>query len=180
MSNSPSFNITDTVSQDMFSKNSLATPGLKPNQKLNNSSAEEKSSNLSDKISSVTSHIIQQSQPVSGSGNGNPSQKSWAIDSNSQSSLNQNQNNDDTEEENSPVLTIEKQKEKLTIQFELEKSMIDMKYTQQLGALEKQSKPNNPLTKRLLTKVQNEWNQAVQKKKVEFDSKMENMTDNLD
>ncbi len=39
------------------------------------------------------------------------------------------------------------------MQFELEKSMIDMKYQQQMQALEKKGKPNNPLTKRLMAKV---------------------------
>jgi len=35
--------------------------------------------------------------------------------------------------------------------------MIDMKYEQQMAALEKKSKPGNPLTKRLMQKVQSEW-----------------------
>lgn len=44
--------------------------------------------------------------------------------------------------------------------------MIDMKYQQQMAALEK--KATNPLTKRLMQKVQNEWNAAIQKKKDEL------------
>jgi hypothetical protein len=37
------------------------------------------------------------------------------------------------------------------IRYELEKSMVDMKYKQQMEALQK--KPNNALTKKLLNKV---------------------------
>jgi len=53
--------------------------------------------------------------------------------------------------------------------------MIDMKYKQQLTALEKQNKPNNPLTKRLVAKVQKEWDQAVAKRKQEYDQKLDKM-----
>jgi len=49
--------------------------------------------------------------------------------------------------------------------------MIDMKYQQQMSALEKKGKPNNPLTKRLMAKVQTEWSQAIEKKKKEFEAK---------
>lgn len=52
----------------------------------------------------------------------------------------------------------------MKVRFELEKSMIDMKYQQQMTALERKSKPGNPLTKRLVTKVQSEWDNAVSKK----------------
>ena len=38
-----------------------------------------------------------------------------------------------------------------------------MKYKQQMEALQK--KPKNALTKKLIAKVQNEWDQAVAKKK---------------
>lgn len=38
-----------------------------------------------------------------------------------------------------------------TVRFELEKSMIDMKYKQQMEALQK--KPKNALTKKLIAKV---------------------------
>jgi hypothetical protein len=41
--------------------------------------------------------------------------------------------------------------------------MIDMKYKQQMEALQK--KPSNALTKKLIAKVQNEWNQAIHRKK---------------
>jgi Holliday junction resolvase RusA-like endonuclease len=49
--------------------------------------------------------------------------------------------------------------------------MIDMKYQQQMTALEKKGKPNNPLTKRLLQKVQSEWTTSIEKKKEEFRQK---------
>jgi hypothetical protein len=37
-----------------------------------------------------------------------------------------------------------------------------------MTALEKKGKPNNPLTKRLMQKVQTEWDKAVAKKKSDF------------
>jgi len=60
------------------------------------------------------------------------------------------------------------EKTQLKIQFELEKSMVDMKYKQQIEALERKNKGSNPLTKRLMTKIQSEWTKAVEKKKHEF------------
>ena len=56
----------------------------------------------------------------------------------------------------------------MKIKFELEKSMIDMKYQQQVTSLEKKGKPGNPLTKRLMVKIQTEWDNAVSKKRDEF------------
>lgn len=40
-----------------------------------------------------------------------------------------------------------------------------------MTALEKKGKPNNPLTKRLLQKVQSEWTTSIEKKKEEFRQK---------
>ena len=37
-----------------------------------------------------------------------------------------------------------------------------------MTALEKKGKPNNPLTKRLMQKVQTEWDKAVAKKRQDF------------
>ena len=37
-----------------------------------------------------------------------------------------------------------------------------------MAALEKKGKPNNPLTKRLMQKVQSEWDKAIAKKKQDF------------
>ena len=75
---------------------------------------------------------------------------------------------DNSQNENSA----EVQLNKLKIDFELEKSMIDMKYKQQIQALEKKTKPNNPITKRLMTKVQNEWKAAITKKEQEYQDKV--------
>lgn len=44
-----------------------------------------------------------------------------------------------------------------------------MKYNQQMEALKK--KPSNALTKKLMNKVQNEWDSAINKKKLEFNIK---------
>lgn len=56
----------------------------------------------------------------------------------------------------------------LKIKFELEKSMIDKKYQQQIVAVEKRGKPDNPLNKRLRAKIETEWNNAIEKKKQEY------------
>ena len=70
------------------------------------------------------------------------------------------------------------------MRYELEKSVIDLKYQQQIDALQKKSKPNNPLTKRLLAKVQAEWEQAVQRKKEDLEAERQQVrepnTDSLD
>lgn len=60
------------------------------------------------------------------------------------------------------------QAKQLRVKYELEKSMVDMKYQQQMTALERKSKPGNPLTQRLMAKVQSEWDNAVQKKIQDF------------
>lgn len=49
------------------------------------------------------------------------------------------------------------QLEHLRAKYDVDKSIIDLKYQQQIEALQKKSKPNNPLTKRLIAKVQAEW-----------------------
>ena len=54
-----------------------------------------------------------------------------------------------------------------------------MKYQQQLQALEKKSKPNNPLTKRLIQKVQTEWSAAIEKKKKEFNMSIDDVEVNI-
>ena len=66
------------------------------------------------------------------------------------------------------------------MRYELEKSMTDMKYQQQIDALQKKSKPNNPLTKRLLAKVQAEWDQAVQRKRADFEADCKQIEDQND
>jgi len=58
--------------------------------------------------------------------------------------------------------------------------MTDMKYQQQIDALQKKSKPNNPLTKRLLAKVQAEWDQAVQRKRADFEADCKRIEDQND
>jgi len=55
-------------------------------------------------------------------------------------------------------------------QFSIEKELIDTKYQQQLQVLEK--KPQNAITKKLISKVQNEWTKAVEKKRKEMEEKL--------
>lgn len=62
------------------------------------------------------------------------------------------------------------QYEQLRAAYEQEKAAIDWKYQQQLDALQKKSKSTNPLTKRLLGKVQAEWDQALQRRKADFEA----------
>lgn len=55
-----------------------------------------------------------------------------------------------------------------------------MKYQQQMTALERKSKPGNPLTKRLVAKVQTEWDKAIQKKVEEYQQQASEIDINFD
>jgi hypothetical protein len=99
---------------------------------------------LSDQLISVESRSVQKGGNSGGnSGELNSSlnnSKSWGIQSNpSSQNIHSDINQDGQEEEQkqSGPGNHKEEVEKLHIQFELEKSMIDMKYKQQLTALEK-------------------------------------------
>ena len=125
------------MKMDVKSPNSTTLPNKNISLNLKTSSGE--SSNLSDKIVSVESKI--------------PSgQQSWGIQSNpSSQNLTEESKHTTPDAEEIP----ESEVNNLRIQYELEKSMIDMKYKQQKTALEKKSDGTkvNPLTARLMKKV---------------------------
>jgi hypothetical protein len=146
---SNSFDIVDAVSQEVVS----STGNSKKTGKGSKESKDE-SLNLSDRIKSVVSE-----RPTGSAGQSN----SFSISALSAVSKNSTLSPKTPEEDNN-----ESENDKLREQYSLEKSMIDMKYQQQISALEKKSKPGNPLTKRLMAKIQSEWNSAIQKKKDEL------------
>ena len=138
--------MTDAVSMEPGSS------GAKTNGAGSGSKEHNSSSGLSEQVPSVVS----ESPVVTGDSH------SFSISQASQSQSSSIQSN-----QVKPNSEAQEQAQR-QVQYELEKSMVDMKYRQQLSALEKKGKPNNPMTKRLIQKVQNEWTQAIQKKKEEF------------
>ena len=111
-------------------------------------SKDQPSSNLSDQLNSVESKSVQKGGTSGGNSGGHSGEmnsslnnsKSWGIQSNPSSQnihSDTNQDAPDEEQKQSGADSHKEEMEKLHIQFELEKSMIDMKYKQQLTALEK-------------------------------------------
>jgi hypothetical protein len=98
---------------------------------LSTSKVKETNSNLSDRIKSVVSEA-----PKKNSNEG--ASNSFDISNTS--------NSVDTPTKPRPNDEKLKLAQQLMVKFELEKGMVDMKYRQQMTALEKKSKPGNPLT----------------------------------
>lgn len=131
----------------------IETPTINPQKRLESNktssgedgqSKDQPSSNLSDQLNSVESKSVQKGGNSGGnSGEMNSSlnnSKSWGIQSNPSSQnihSDTNQDAPDEEQKQSGAGSRKEEIEKLHTQFELEKSMIDMKYKQQLTALEK-------------------------------------------
>ena len=132
----------------------------------------EGSSNLSEKFKSAKSQSVYEDSDKRQHTSG----KSYSIVGGSSEDVKQQNSNISMQSpfeviiDDSPKQEEEKEAgdiDALKIQFDLEKGLIDMKYKQQLSVLEK--KPQNALTKKLIAKVQNEWNLAIEKKRKEFE-----------
>ena len=73
--------------------------------------------------------------------------------------------------------TIDKKEIEFKAKYDLEKNLIDNKYRQQVQTLELKAK--NAITKRLIAKVNAEWQAAVEKKKNNFQEYIDSLKTNL-
>ena len=73
--------------------------------------------------------------------------------------------------------TIDKKEIEFKAKYDLEKNLIDNKYRQQVQTLELKAK--NAITKRLIAKVNAEWQAAVEKKKNDFQEYIDSLKTNL-
>ena len=73
--------------------------------------------------------------------------------------------------------TIDQKEIEFKAKYDLEKNLIDNKYRQQVQTLELKAK--NAITKRLIAKVNAEWQAAVEKKKNDFQEYIDSLKTNL-